>query len=112
MYALPVAVLTNDFFIFGLWMRTFASKTDEDLVISTSIALVAVTLILGLVGTGGLLAAWMGSWPGNLAVISPFFSSARAAAELGCARGARDGRVFKYSRIRQLHSRPRFDWIQ
>ena len=64
-YVLPVAVLTNDFFISGFWMRTFASKTDKDLVIGTSIAFVAVTFILGLVGTAGLLAAWTGAWPGN-----------------------------------------------
>lgn len=30
-YILPVAILTNDFFISGFWMRTFASKTDKDL---------------------------------------------------------------------------------
>ncbi len=64
-YILPVAVLTNDFFISGFWMRTFASKTDKDLVIGTSIATVAVTIILGLVGATGLLAAWTGAWPGN-----------------------------------------------
>ena len=64
LYILPVAVLTNDFFISGFWMRTFASKTDKDLVIGTSVATVAVTLILGLVGTTGLLAAWTGAWPG------------------------------------------------
>ena len=64
-YILPVAVLTNDFFISGFWMRTFASKTDRDLVIGTSIATVAVTCILTLVGATGLLAAWSGAWPGN-----------------------------------------------
>ncbi|MCJ1235961.1 hypothetical protein MMC14_003937 [Varicellaria rhodocarpa] len=64
-YILPVAVLTNDFFISGFWMRTFASKTDRDLRIGTSIATVAVTIILLLVGVTGLLAAWTGAWPGN-----------------------------------------------
>ena len=64
-YILPVAILTNDFFISGFWMRTFASKTDKDLVLGTSIATVAVTFILGLVGATGLLAAWTGAWPGN-----------------------------------------------
>ena len=64
-YILPVAVLTNDFFVSGFWMRTFASKTDKDLVIGTSIAFIAVTIILCLVGTAGLLAAWTGAWPGN-----------------------------------------------
>lgn len=64
-YILPVAVLTNDFFISGFWMRTFASKTDKDLLIGTSIATVAVTCILTLVGATGLLAAWSGAWPGT-----------------------------------------------
>lgn len=64
-YILPVAILTNDFFISGFWMRTFASKTDKDLVIGTSIATVAVAIILTLVGTTGLLAAWTGAWPGD-----------------------------------------------
>ena len=65
MYIFPVAILTNDFFISGFWMRTFASKTDKDLIIGTSLATVAVTIILGLVGVTGLLAAWTGAWPGN-----------------------------------------------
>jgi hypothetical protein len=64
-YILPVAILTNDFFISGFWMRTFASKTDKDLRVGVSIATVAVTCILGLVGATGLLAAWTGAWPGN-----------------------------------------------
>lgn len=64
-YILPVAILTNDFFISGFWMRTFASKTNKDLVIGTSIATVAVTCILTLVGAAGLLATWTGAWPGN-----------------------------------------------
>lgn len=64
-YVLPVAILTNDFFISGFWMRTFASKTDKELRIGTSIATVAVTIILTLVGATGLLAAWTGAWPGN-----------------------------------------------
>lgn len=65
MYILPVAVLTNDFFISGFWMRTFASKTDRDLRIGTLIATLAVTCILALVGVTGLLATWSGAWPGN-----------------------------------------------
>lgn len=64
-YILPVAVLTNDFFISGFWMRTFASRTDRDLIIGTSIATFAVTVILLLVGVTGLLAAWSGAWPGS-----------------------------------------------
>lgn len=65
MYILPVAILTNVFFISGFWMRTFASKTDKDLIIGTSIATVVVACILTLVGASGLLAAWTGAWPGD-----------------------------------------------
>lgn len=64
-YILPVAILTNDFFISGFWMRTFASKTDKDLIVGTSIATVVVTCILTLVGATGLLATWVGAWPGD-----------------------------------------------
>jgi Na+/proline symporter len=59
-YILPVAILTNDFFISGFWMRTFASKTDKDLHIGVAIATVALAIILTLVGVTGLLAAWSG----------------------------------------------------
>ena len=62
-YILPVAVLTNNFFISGFWMRTFASKSDKDLRLGVVIATVAVTIILLLVGMTGLLAAWTGAWP-------------------------------------------------
>lgn len=61
-YILPVAILTNDFFISGFWLRTFASKTDKDLWIGVSIATVAVFCILILVGVGGLLAVWSGAY--------------------------------------------------
>lgn len=64
-YILPVAILTNDFFVSGFWMRTFASKTDKDLLIGTSIATIAVACILTLVGATGLLAAWTDAWPGD-----------------------------------------------
>src|SRR3954470_9897251 len=59
-YILPVAILTNDFFLSGFWMRTFAAKTDKDLWIGVSIAVVAIALILSLVGLGILLAGWSG----------------------------------------------------
>ncbi|KAL9100379.1 MAG: hypothetical protein Q9163_004237 [Psora crenata] len=64
-YILPVAVCTNAFFISGFWMRTFASKTDKDLMVGVSLATAAVTCILLLVGVTGLLAAWSGAWPGD-----------------------------------------------
>lgn len=59
-YILPVAILTNDFFLSGFWMRTFAAKTDKDLWVGISLAVVAITCILTLVGAGGLIAGWSG----------------------------------------------------
>ncbi|CZS98216.1 uncharacterized protein RAG0_07025 [Rhynchosporium agropyri] len=62
LYILPVAVTTNDFFLSNFWIRAFASKTDKDLLIGVSIAAVAVLIILTLVGTSGLVAAWSGAF--------------------------------------------------
>ncbi|KAI5287695.1 hypothetical protein KEM54_005813 [Ascosphaera aggregata] len=64
-YILPVAVVTNDFFLSQFWMRTFASRTDRDLRVGTSIACVITFIMLILIGCTGLLAAWSGAWPGN-----------------------------------------------
>lgn len=64
LYILPVAILTNDFFLSSFWLRTFASKTDRDLRIGISIAFVAILIILTLVGCAGLVSAWAGTWPG------------------------------------------------
>jgi Na+/proline symporter len=61
MYILPVAILTNDFFLSGFWMRTFAAKTDKDLYIGVGLATGAVAIILTLVGVSGLLAGWSGA---------------------------------------------------
>jgi len=58
LYILPVAVLTNDFFLSNFWIRTFASKTDKDLWIGVSIAAVVTLIILTLVGATGLIATW------------------------------------------------------
>jgi hypothetical protein len=55
LYILPVAVLTNDFFLSNFWIRAFASKTDKDLWIGISIATVVVLIILTLVGATGLI---------------------------------------------------------
>ncbi|KAF3000689.1 hypothetical protein E8E13_002015 [Curvularia kusanoi] len=62
LYILPVAILTNDFFLSGFWMRTFASRTDKDLWIGVSLATVGILVILTLLGVAGLLAAWSGAW--------------------------------------------------
>lgn len=61
LYILPVAILTNDFFLSNFWIRTFASKTDKDLLTGVSIAAGTVLVILILVGVTGLLAVWTGA---------------------------------------------------
>ncbi|EHK97525.1 putative Eukaryotic translation initiation factor eIF-1 [Glarea lozoyensis 74030] len=61
LYILPVAVLTNDFFLSNFWIRAFASKTDKDLWIGISIAAVVVLIILTLIGCTGLIAVWSGA---------------------------------------------------
>lgn len=65
LYIFPVAIMTNDFFLSSFWLRTFASKTDKDLWIGVSIAVVCVLIILTLVGMTGCIAAWSGAWPGD-----------------------------------------------
>ncbi|KAF2000782.1 hypothetical protein P154DRAFT_522372 [Amniculicola lignicola CBS 123094] len=62
-YILPVAILTNDFFLSGFWLRTFAARTDKDLWIGVSIASATVCVILTLVGSTGLIAVWSGALP-------------------------------------------------
>lgn len=59
-FILPVAIITNDCFMSGFWLRTFASKTDKDLWIGTSIAAFVTFAICTLVGTTGFLAVWGG----------------------------------------------------
>lgn len=60
LYILPVAIVTNDCFMAGFWLRTFASKTDRDLLLGTSIATVMIFVLLGLIGVTGFLAVWAG----------------------------------------------------
>ncbi|RLV90482.1 hypothetical protein JA1_004518 [Spathaspora sp. JA1] len=59
-YILFVAIVTNDCFLSGFWLRTFASKTDKDLWIGTSIAAFVILVITTLVGVPGFLAVWSG----------------------------------------------------
>lgn len=59
-YILNVAIITNDCFMSGFWLRTFAAKTDKDLFIGTSIAAIVVGIISTLVGLPGILAVWTG----------------------------------------------------
>ncbi|CAK7240241.1 MAG: hypothetical protein STHCBS139747_001679 [Sporothrix thermara] len=65
LYILPIAILTNDFFLSNFWLRTFASRTDKDLWIGISIAAFCTLVILTLVGVGGLVAVWSGAYPGE-----------------------------------------------
>lgn len=46
------------------WLRTFASKTDKDLWLGISGAVVGIFIIVTLVGSTGFIAAWAGVWPG------------------------------------------------
>ncbi|CDO57836.1 hypothetical protein DV495_000797 [Geotrichum candidum] len=59
-YILPVAIATNDFFLSGFWLRTFASKTNKDLFIGTSIGTVVILIFLVVTGVTGLIATWTG----------------------------------------------------
>ncbi|KAI5464327.1 hypothetical protein BGZ63DRAFT_451582 [Mariannaea sp. PMI_226] len=63
LYILPVAIVTNDFFLSSFWLRAFSSKTDKDLKIGTSIATVVILIIIVLVSITGLLAVWSGALP-------------------------------------------------
>jgi len=65
LYILPIAILTNDFFLASFWLRAFASKTDKDLWIGISIASSCILCIITLVGCTGLISAWAGLWPGS-----------------------------------------------
>ncbi|CAK7263613.1 hypothetical protein SEPCBS57363_000655 [Sporothrix epigloea] len=64
LYILPIAILTNDFFLSNFWLRTFASRTDKDLWIGVSIASFFILIILTLVGITGPIAVWSGAYPG------------------------------------------------
>ncbi|TEA20238.1 hypothetical protein C8034_v003915 [Colletotrichum sidae] len=63
LYILPICILTNDFFLSGFWLRTFASKTDKDLRIGVSVAVVIILCILTMVGVTGCVAVWSGALP-------------------------------------------------
>lgn len=61
-YILPVAVASNDCFLSGFWLRTFASRNDKDLFIACGVATFITLVFLVFVGCAGLLAAWSGLW--------------------------------------------------
>jgi Na+/proline symporter len=59
-YILPVAIFTNDLFVSGFWLRTFASRSDKDLWIGCSIAVFLITSFAVIIGVSGLIAVWGG----------------------------------------------------
>lgn len=59
-YILFVAILTNDCFMSGFWLRTFALRSNKDLWIGCLIASVVVFVVCSLVGVPGMLAVWLG----------------------------------------------------
>ncbi|KAH3683440.1 hypothetical protein WICPIJ_005597 [Wickerhamomyces pijperi] len=59
-YILIMAIFTNDMFMSGFWLRTFAAKSDKDLWIGCSIAAFINTCIAVIFGSTGLIAVWMG----------------------------------------------------
>lgn len=57
-YILPVAIATNDCFLSGFWMRTFASKNNKELFWACVYSTILTLIILTVVGLTGLLAVW------------------------------------------------------
>lgn len=57
-YIFTVAIVTNDVFLAGFWMRTFASRSNKDLLIGCSIATLVVTIFCTVIGITGLLGVW------------------------------------------------------
>lgn len=59
-YVLLIAIFTNDFFMSGFWLRTFASRSDRDLKIGCTIASVILCVFVTVIGVTGLIATWAG----------------------------------------------------
>ncbi|KAK9477958.1 hypothetical protein V1514DRAFT_343254 [Lipomyces japonicus] len=65
LYILFIAVASNDCFLSGFWLRTFASRTDKELYIACGIATFVLFVYLTLVGFTGIIADWSHLYPGN-----------------------------------------------
>ncbi|KAK9370202.1 hypothetical protein V1509DRAFT_651588 [Lipomyces kononenkoae] len=65
LYILPVAIASNDCFLSGFWLRTFASRNDKELMIACGIATVILFIYLTLCGFTGIIADWSNVYPGN-----------------------------------------------
>ncbi|PHH63377.1 hypothetical protein CDD80_1232 [Ophiocordyceps camponoti-rufipedis] len=63
LYILPVAITTNAFFLSSFWLRIFASRTDADLRLGSTLAAFVVACVLAAVGATGLVAVGTGAWP-------------------------------------------------
>lgn len=61
-YILPVAIATNDCFLSGFWLRTFASKTNKDLFVACGVATIIILVFLVVIGVAGMLAVWSGKF--------------------------------------------------
>lgn len=59
-YILTIAIFTNDFFMSGFWLRTFASRSDRDLKIGCTIASVILFVFVTIIGVTGFIATWAG----------------------------------------------------
>ncbi|CAL9738341.1 hypothetical protein MOSE0_N09054 [Monosporozyma servazzii] len=59
-YILTIAIFTNDFFMSGFWLRTFAARSDRDLLIGCSIASVILFVFVTIIGVTGFIAVWAG----------------------------------------------------
>lgn len=59
-YILTIAIFTNDFFMSGFWLRTFAARSDRDLLIGCSIASVILFIFVTIIGVTGFIAVWAG----------------------------------------------------
>ncbi|KAK9432997.1 hypothetical protein V1505DRAFT_210394 [Lipomyces doorenjongii] len=64
-YILPVAIASNDCFLSGFWLRTFASRNDKELKIACAIATFVLFVYLTLCGFTGIIADWSHLYPGN-----------------------------------------------
>ncbi|CAG8448605.1 663_t:CDS:2 [Acaulospora morrowiae] len=77
-WIMPIAVTFANLFHEGYWQRTFASKNDRELVLSTVYGSIMLFPTLFIIGFTGMIAYWAGTWtddgsnPGYLAFFTLF----------------------------------------
>lgn len=64
-WILPAAVATNAVFLSGYWLRTFASRSDRDLLYGCILGFIIIFISLMLIGSTGLLAVWANLVPSD-----------------------------------------------